>query len=64
MKGCTRDAQDNIERTLLCSCLIEKIQEEYPIDTYLEIGKKGSGKEWGGLQDFIIKTSKECLRQK
>ncbi len=64
MKGCTQDAQGNIERTLLCSCLIEKIQEEYPIDTYLEIGKNGNGKDWDELQDFMFKASKECLTQK
>ncbi len=60
-KGCTKDAQDNIEQTLLCSCLIEKIQEEYPIDTYLKIGENGSGKEWDKLQDFMLKTGKKCL---
>lgn len=64
MKGCTEDSPNNIEQTLLCSCLMEKIQEEYTVEEYLEIGKQGVGQEWDRLQDFMLKASKDCLTQK
>ena len=60
MDGCLEDnTNPGVTQTLICSCLIEKIQSKYKLEEYLELSKEQHGLKWDEYQLFLQKASEE-----
>lgn len=63
MDGCLEDNPNpDVTQTLICSCLMEKIQSKYTLEEYLEISKEQHGSKWDDYQIFVNKAAEECIK--
>ena len=63
MDGCAEDnPHPDISQTMICSCLIEKIQSKYTLQEYNEISKSQEGKKFEEYQLFLNKAAEECIK--
>jgi len=62
MNGCSEDStHPDVTQTLICSCLMEKIQIKYTLDEYLKLSKEQSGANWDAYQMFLTKEAEICI---
>lgn len=63
MNGCLEDNPNpDVPQTLICSCLMEKIQSKYTLEEYLELSKEQHGSKWDEYQIFLNKAAEECIK--
>lgn len=63
MNGCLEDNPNpDVTQTLICSCLMEKIQNKYTLEEYLELSKEQHGSKWDDYQIFLNKAAEECIK--
>jgi hypothetical protein len=63
MDGCLEDnSNSEVTQTLICSCLMDKIQCKYTLEEYLELSKEQHGSKWDDYQIFLNKAAEECLK--
>jgi hypothetical protein len=63
MDGCLDDnSNPDVTQTLVCSCLMEKIQSKYTLEEYLELSKEQHGSKWDDYQIFLNKAAEECIK--
>jgi hypothetical protein len=61
--GCTEENPNpDISQTMICSCIIEKIQTKYTLEEYNEISKSQNGTKWDEYQQFLYKAAEECIK--
>ena len=64
MDGCLKDnSNPAVTQTLICSCLIEKIQRKYTVAQFNELGRLQKGPDWDKYQIFLNKAAEECINQ-
>jgi hypothetical protein len=62
MNGCLEDNPNpDVTQTLICSCLMEKIQRKYTLEEFLELSKEQHGSQWDDYQIFLNKAAEECI---
>lgn len=63
MDGCSNDnSNPDVTQTLICSCLIEKIQKKYTLEEYLELSKEKHGSKWDEYQIFLNNAAEDCIK--
>ena len=63
MDGCLEDNPNpDVTQTLICSCLMEKIQRKYTLEEYLELSKEQHGLKWDEYQIFLNNAAEECMK--
>ena len=63
MDGCMEDkSNSDVTQTLICSCLIEKIQSKYTVEQFNELGKFQNGTKWEEYQQFLNIAAEECIK--
>ena len=62
MDGCLENKPEpKVTQTLICSCLMEKIQSKYSIDEYLELSNEQHGSKWDEYQIFLNQAAADCI---
>jgi len=63
MDGCLEDnSNPEVTQTLICSCLIEKIQSKYTLEQFNELSGEQKGAKWDEYQQFLNKAAEECIK--
>lgn len=63
MDGCLGDnSNPSVSQTLICSCLMDKIQKKYTVEQFKELSELQNGAKLDEYQDFLNKATEECLK--
>jgi len=64
MDGCVEESSSlDISQTIICSCLIEKIQKEYTFKEFEDLAEFQRDAEWDKYQKFRDQAVKECIQE-